>query len=315
VITANMATIFFALSLLGVLGFAGLLVLGLRMWGEEMAAKRKALNRPPSDSKAETEPLPAASAEPSASTEPAPGQPSTEPLPPETSAAPQEAAPSAAEAAAQVGAPAIETKASPAPEARAPGRIPALFSRPAAGQEILRVVRDGPARTLTVLVAGKAYANFHDLQDELTEQEFMSAFSHLQAFAQNAVVKPATPAPEGSPAEVPAPPPARVVYHTAELPPLEVPSMRPLQQFQRLRKKTEAPKIVIKSITEQIEDHLQGRIAGTLLSRRGLHVRAEARGNAVFLYDGKVYAAVDDVPDGEAQQAIREAIADWEKKT
>jgi len=304
VITGNMATIFFVLSLLGVLAFAGLLVVGLRMWGEETAAKRAARNRPP----AKAEPS-AASAEPSASAAPAVDELAGSTTPDEPSAPAEEAAPAAAEAA-----DAAATKTSAAPEAKAPGRVPVLFNRPSAGQEVLRVVRDSPAGKLTVYVSGKPYTNFHDLQDEPTEQDFMSAFSALQAFAQNAVVKPAAPAPDVTPAEAPAPP-ARVVYHTTELPPLEVPSMRPFHQMQKLRKKPDAPKIVIKSITEQIEDHLQDRIAGTALARRGVHVRAEARGNAVFMYDGKVYAAVDDVPDVEAQQAIRGAIADWEKKT
>ena len=304
-ITGNMATIFLVLSLLGVLAFAALLVVGLRMWGEETTAKRAARNRPPA--KAQPEPPPAASAEPSASVAPAVDESAESAAPEEPPALAEEAAPAAAAAA--------ETKPPGAPESKSPGRVPALFNRPGAGQEILRVVRDNPAGKLTVYVSGKPYTNFHDLQDELTEQDFMSAFSALQAFAQNAVVKPVAPAPDATPEQAPAPPPARVVYHTAELPPLEVPSMRPFQQMQKLRKKPDAPKIVIKSITEQIEDHLQDRIAGTALARRGVHVRAEARGNAVFLYEGKVYAAVDDVPDAEAQQAIRGAIADWEKRT
>jgi len=308
-----MAIVFFGLSLLGVLAFAGLLILGLRMWSEEAAAKRAAFSSPPPARRVESKPvpgLPAEGAQPLevAAQEPQMLAPATEeaaaPLPPEAAAIAEPAGPTTAPA---------------TPAAKTAGLFPTLFNRPAAGQEILRVVRDIPTGKLMVFVAGKPYANFQDLQDSLIEQEFMSGYSHLQVFSQNAVVKAAPPEPDGTataPVEAAAPPPARVVYHTSELPPLEIPTMRPLQQFQKMRKKKpDAPKIVIKSITEQIEDHLQEKIAGTLLARRGVHVRAESRGNAVFLLEGKIYATVDEVPDPDAQKAIREAITEWEKST
>lgn len=319
-VTGSMAIVFFGLSLLGVLAFVGLLILGLRMWSEETAAKRAAFSSPPPARPVEPKPvpgLPAEGAQPleAAAQEPETPAPATEeaaaPLPPEAAVI--------AELAGPITAAAGQKTLEAAPAAKTAGLFPALFNRPAAGQEILRVVRDIPTGKLMVFVAGKPYANFQDLQDSPIEQEFMSGYSHLQAFSQNAVVKAAPPEPDATaaaPVEAAAPPPARVVYHTSELPPLEIPTMRPLQQFQKMRKKKpDAPKIVIRSITEQIEDHLQEKIAGTLLARRGVHVRAESRGNAVFLLDGKIYATVDEVPDPDAQKAIREAITEWEKST
>jgi hypothetical protein len=323
VVTGSMAIVFFGLSLLGVLAFAGLLILGLRMWSEEAAAKRAAFSSPPPARPVEAEPvpgLPAEGAQPPeiAAQEPETPAPATEeaaaPLPPEAAVMADPAGPTSAAAGPKT------LEAAPAtPAAKTAGLFPTLFNRPAAGQEILRVARDIPTGKLMVFVAGKPYANFQDLQDSLIEQDFMSGYSHLQAFAQNAVVKAAPPEPDGTATalvEAAAPPPARVVYHTSELPPLEIPTMRPLQQFQKMRKKKpDAPKIVIKSITEQIEDHLQEKIAGTRLAQRGVHVRAESRGNAVFLLEGKIYATVEEVPDPDAQKAIREAITEWEKST
>jgi hypothetical protein len=106
-----------------------------------------------------------------------------------------------------------------------------------------------------------------------------------------------------------------VAYRAAELPPPEMPSMRPLAQFRKMRgQQPPATKFVVKSITEQIEDHLQDKIARTPLARRGVHVRADTQGNALFLLEGKTYPTVEAVPDPEVQQVIREAISEWEKK-
>jgi hypothetical protein len=181
------------------------------------------------------------------------------------------------------------------------------------GNEILRIVRDTPTGKLSVLVAGKPCANLNDIQDPVARQDFLTALRQLQAFASDTLAQAPSPAPEaGAAADLAkGPAPTQVVYRATELPPPEIPSMQP---FQQLRRRPKSSQFVIKSITEQIEDQLQDKIRGTPLARRGVHVHADSQGNAVFLLDGKIYENVNEVPDPEAQQAIRAAISEWESK-
>jgi hypothetical protein len=83
--------------------------------------------------------------------------------------------------------------------------------------------------------------------------------------------------------------------------------------MQVLRELAKNPPPPPKTIAEQIDEVLQGRILGTPLIHRGIHVRPGPRGEAVFDLDGQSYPSVDDVPDGEVREVIRAAIADWEK--
>jgi hypothetical protein len=322
VINGTMATLILVLSVVGIVGFAGLLVVGLRMWGEERASKRAA-------STEESEPGTPAAADTAAGVEPA-ASPTELPQAPEAPASsfleadaqplPPEPAPASLQSDSVAPLPVSEPAAPPAPEleGKAPGlHLPFLdrVNRGPAVQEILRVVREPASGQVIISIAGKPCTNFHDIHNAANEQAFMMAYRLLQAFSENAVAAP--PADEAQAALQPAEPPkpAPVAYRAAELPPPEVPSMSPLQQFRKLRsKQPPATKYVIKSITEQIEDHLQDKIARTPLARRGVHVRSELQGNAVFLLDGKAYPSVDDVPDPEVRQVIREAISEWEKK-
>jgi len=317
VIDGTTAIIILALSLLGIVGFAGLLVVGMRMWGEERARKRVG------HSAAQAAPAPeihvAPEAAPEVNTEapvaeaaepPASGSVETssaDPLPP----SPDLVAPQMDIAPAP---PAPEP--TPVPEGKATSlRLPFL-SRTPGGQEILRMMRDPATGQVTIYIGGRPYTNFQDIQNPENEQAFTMAFRLLQAFSENALAAP-PPASEAEallqPAE--APRPAPVAYRAAELPPPELPSMQPFRQWRNLRgKQPAATKYVVKSITEQIEDQLQDKIARTPLARRGVHVRSEPQGNAVFMLEGKTYSTVDDVPDPDVRQAIREAILEWEKK-
>jgi hypothetical protein len=89
--------------------------------------------------------------------------------------------------------------------------------------------------------------------------------------------------------------------------------MNPFKQMQVLREMAKNPPPPPKSITEQIDEVLQNSLAGNALAQRGLHMRAGPRGEAVFEFDGQSYAAVDEVPDEDARQVIRAAIAAWER--
>ena len=332
-VTGEMAALFLVFSLMGVVGCVVLLVIILRMRAEGKAAKRAAQSDSALALQAEPQlaPTPPVPAEPAPSESPAPdaGAPEAavaevagEAATPEPPTAGQ-----AQEAAALPSAPAdsapdqtVVAPSEPAPlpapsEAKAFGKLFSALNRAPAtpGNEILRIVRDAPTGKLSILVAGKPCANLNDIQDPAARQDFLTALRQLQAFTSDALAE--APAPEsgtGASADLAkAPPPAQVIYRAAELPPPEMPSMQP---FQQLRRRPKSAQFVVKSITEQIEDQLQDKIAGTPLARRGLHVHADSQGNAVFLLDGKIYENVNEVPDPEAQQAIRAAISEWESK-
>ena len=319
-INGTMATIILVLAVVGIVGFAGLLVVGVRMWGEEQAAKRAAKDEAPESDMPGTADAASGSEAPAAPAGLLGELPTPEALEAATQPPPPEPASASLQGDAVAKLPASEPAAPSAAEleGKAPGlhlRFLDRVNRGPAVQEILRVVREPASGQVIITIAGKPCTNFHDIQNAANEQAFMMAYRLLQAFSENAVAAP--PAEEAQAALQPAEPPkpAPVAYRAAELPPPELPSMKPIQQFRKLRtKQPPATKYVIKSITEQIEDHLQDKIAHTPLARRGVHVRSELQGNAVFLLDGKTYPSVDDVPDPEVRQVIREAISEWEKK-
>ncbi len=315
-INGTMATLILVLALVGIVGFAGLMMVGIRMWGEEQAAKRAAKVQA-------AEPSTPAAAESAAVVEAAASPTELPPagvLESEAQPLPSEPAPVSLQSDAVTPPPEAQAAAPAAADLEAKVRglhLPFLdrVNRGPAVQEILRVVREPATGQVIITVAGKPCTNFHDIQNTANEQAFMMAYRRLQDFNENVVAAP--PAEEAGAPLQPAepPPPAPVAYRATELPPPERPSMKPLEQFRKLRtKQPPAAKYVIKSITEQIEDHLQDKIARTPLARRGVHVRSELQGDAVFLLDGKTYPSVDDVPDPEVRQVIRDAISEWEKK-
>ena len=315
-ITGTMAALILGLSLLGMVGFGGLLIVGLKMWEEERAAKRAAPEPAPTPVPLEpAEAAPETEAAPAEAAAMAPPPPEPDPAPLTEAVAPVETAEASPEAPPAELAPEAGAPLSPPPAAELEARPAALrlpfLSRAPTGQELLRVSRDPATGQFTITIAGRPCANYQDIRDPAGEQAFMMAYRLLQDFSENAIVAPASDAGDAQPSTA-----APVVYRASELPPIEVPTMQPFQQFRKTRGKqpTPATKFVVKSITEQIEDHLQDKIARTPLARRGVHVRADTQGNAIFLLDGKIYPAVDLVPDPEVQQAIRAAIAEWEQK-
>ena len=124
----------------------------------------------------------------------------------------------------------------------------------------------------------------------------------------------APPRPEPPPHQTSSPAPVSNP-RSSDLPPLEMPSMNPFKQMQILRERAkQPPPPPPKPIAEQIDEILQVQVMGTAQAQRGLHVRAGAQGQAVFALDGRAYEAVDDLPDADARALIRAAIAEWERK-
>jgi hypothetical protein len=77
----------------------------------------------------------------------------------------------------------------------------------------------------------------------------------------------------------------------------------------------EAPHSGLKSIVEQIEDVLQEKLAMTAYSNQGIHLLEGSGGEVLVQIGTRMHAGVETLPDPEVQALIRQAIAEWEKKT
>lgn len=68
------------------------------------------------------------------------------------------------------------------------------------------------------------------------------------------------------------------------------------------------------SMVGQIDAILQAHLAGTPLAGRGIRLAESPKGGVIVMVGMDRYEAVGDVPDPQAQAAIKAAIAEWEKK-
>ncbi len=76
----------------------------------------------------------------------------------------------------------------------------------------------------------------------------------------------------------------------------------------------EPPAVKNQTIVEQINDVLQGKLAGTQYEHRAL-VLQDDMNNGVIVYIGsEKYAGIELVPYPDAQELIRDAVAEWEQK-
>ena len=215
--------------------------------------------------------------------------------------------------------------AAPAAEPRS-GAAGTPASQPADAHEVLRVLRDNLSGRLIVEIGGKRYAKIGEIQDATIGQGFLTTLRDLSRFAGGFSTAPAGPptpqapqpqaeaAPRAAPQPQPRAEPPPSVQPAASAEPLRKPSMNPFKQMQVLREMEKNLPAAPKSITEQIDEVLQAKIAGTPLARRGMRVRAGVGGSAAFDLDGKAYDAVDNIPDPDARDVIRAAIKEWEKK-
>jgi len=80
-------------------------------------------------------------------------------------------------------------------------------------------------------------------------------------------------------------------------------------------KKPEAEKnISAMSIVQQVDTVLQARLKNTPLAKQGIRLQESIQGGVEVYVGLNKYNAVDDVPDEAIKDAIRAAIAEWEKK-
>ncbi len=74
------------------------------------------------------------------------------------------------------------------------------------------------------------------------------------------------------------------------------------------------PKIVLKSIVEQIDDVLQEKLTGTVFAGREIRLLDGAGGRVIVQIEEQTFEGIDAVSDAEIKALIRQAIAEWEKK-
>ncbi len=68
------------------------------------------------------------------------------------------------------------------------------------------------------------------------------------------------------------------------------------------------------SMVEQIDAILQDNIAGTPLAEKVIYLTESKEGGVLVNVGNMRYEGVNEVPDPEIKAALREAIAEWEKK-
>lgn len=195
--------------------------------------------------------------------------------------------------------------------------------------EVLRVARDNLTGRLLVEVAGQRFAKLSDIQDAQLAQAILTTLRDLQEFAGASAPAPAaplspittppaaaTPTPAAPPVIFAAPPPKPAIPTTsAEMPPIPKPSMNPFKQAQVLRERAkQLEPIQLKSIPEIIDEYLQHKLLNTPHTRRGIRVSGNTQGGVVFEMDGRMYDAVEAVPDEEVRNLIKSAIAEWDAK-
>ncbi|MEW6092375.1 MAG: hypothetical protein AB1531_00270 [Chloroflexota bacterium] len=77
----------------------------------------------------------------------------------------------------------------------------------------------------------------------------------------------------------------------------------------------EKPQVNLKSIVEQIDDVLQEKLAGTVFDSQKIHLLEGRAGEVQVQIGAQKYSGVEAVPNPEVQALIRQAVADWEKKS
>lgn len=74
------------------------------------------------------------------------------------------------------------------------------------------------------------------------------------------------------------------------------------------------PVVKNQTIVEQINDTLQGMITGTPYERRGLTLQDDLQNGVIVYVGGEKYAGIEAVPYPDAQELIRNAVAEWEHR-
>lgn len=186
-------------------------------------------------------------------------------------------------------------------EKKEPVPAPKSLARPGE-TEILRAWRD-EADEIWLEMDGRRLETKDDLQAE-HKKKLLKLVLDLRPWLDTA----ATPAPRPQVQEAPHP------AESAPRPSLFAPRP-PKAEKNVVALDEEKPKVSLKSIVEQIDDVLQEKLAGTVFSSHEIRLREGPGGEVMVQIGIQKYPGVEAVPNPEIQALIRQAVAEWEKKS
>jgi hypothetical protein len=184
---------------------------------------------------------------------------------------------------------------------------------------LARLWRERGAVTLLVEMDGKTFLRA-DAMSEAQREQLERAARELRAWLGMGLASTANEPDAGQPASTPpaAAPVSDAVRPAPDLsvaaPATAVPASRPVPSRPvPTIEPVVVPAVGPKSIVNQIEDVLQDMIAGTALERQGLHLMEDPIRGVLVHFGGMQYEGIESMPEGEAKNAIRAAVAEWEK--
>lgn len=187
--------------------------------------------------------------------------------------------------------------------------------------QLLRVWRD-PNRTGIILEVGEKIAHAPAELDPEQLDQVNDAFNLLQKWLRQEAQRPtliSTPSQDDQLVSESLPP----VLIQAEPEPeslpeaIKRPSLNPIQVVANaLRAEIRKPPgIADQSLATQVDIVLQEKIIGTPFEKRGIHL-LDAPDQGLLVQVGiEKYQGVDEVPEAEIREIIREAVAEWGRRT
>jgi hypothetical protein len=77
---------------------------------------------------------------------------------------------------------------------------------------------------------------------------------------------------------------------------------------------TNKPKSESMSIVAQVDEILQEKLENTPLAKRGISMKDSLDGGLLVWVGLQQYAGIDEVPDPEIRQVLRESVEEWERR-
>lgn len=181
-------------------------------------------------------------------------------------------------------------------------------------KEIVRLLHDQHSGHMMVEVGGKRWHARSELNDR-EQRLLLLAANELRAWL-------GVPVPQPQPAPQPAEQPSTSLPPITLPPPAEIPAqpavkpvpVDPLAAYGKIRTSSAPAAPVIKSITGQIDDILQEKLAGTPLAERKIRLTDSPAQGVVVEVGADKYTGVDEVPDEEVRTVIHQAVAEWERR-
>ena len=100
-------------------------------------------------------------------------------------------------------------------------------------------------------------------------------------------------------------PPVQTIQERPAKPPIPTTTAKPA---------VEQPAVAAFSIVAQIDEILQDRLVGTPLAGRGIQLQESPEGGVIVSVGLQCFDGIDAVLDPQVKAAIRQAVAEWEKK-